>query len=110
LVENKETYTNPTDAGAINEKIDNGDVKVQGKRNKSKRKTAKSPKKEKAKEPPQQVEPKNATFPVEHKINAYGFIGLHKDWLAALGWTKPMAIKISLTEDAEGLIIRRKEG
>ena len=49
---------------------------------------AKAKREKKVKGSWQAVEPKSATFPAEHKINAYGFIGIHKDWPAATGWHK----------------------
>lgn len=97
----------PTDPQAINGKIENSNVKAKGKRPR-KQKVGKSDTK-KAK-PPQQPKPKSEVFPAEHRISAYGFISIHKDWLDAMGWTKPMETMLSLTDDGEGLIIRRKEG
>jgi len=44
-----------------------------------------------------QKEPKNKPemkYPIESRINNYGFIFLRKEWLADLGWTKGMAVTI----------------
>jgi len=42
-------------------------------------------KKRKAKDPKQPAEPKSATFPMEGKVNAYGFIHLNNDMREAFG-------------------------
>jgi len=50
------------------------------------------PKREKKKAPAK--ENAGEIFPVESRINGYGFIFIKNHWLEALGWTKGMALKI----------------
>lgn len=44
-------------------------------------------------------EPNIAKFPVNSKINPYGFIFMKKSWLEALGWTKGLPLKIERNAD-----------
>ena len=44
-------------------------------------------------------EPAEVKFPVETRINNYGFIFMRKQWLAALGWAKGMKLKIHKNPD-----------
>ena len=39
-------------------------------------------------------------FPVDSKINNYGFIAMQKKWFTALGWEKGMLLKIEKTSRA----------
>jgi hypothetical protein len=43
--------------------------------------------------------PKAVTFPATIRINAYGFIGLRKGLLEALGWSKSMRLQIDKNPD-----------
>jgi len=45
-------------------------------------------------------------FPVESRINPYGFIFMRKQWLADLGWAKGTALAIE--KNADGSINVRK--
>jgi hypothetical protein len=51
-------------------------------------------------------EPKQVKFPVNSKINPYGFIFMKKSWLEALGWTKGMVLRIE--KNTDGSIAVRK--
>ena len=50
--------------------------------------------------------PKPAKFPVDARINDYGFLHFKVGWLEALGWKKGMALKIERNSD--GSITLRK--
>ncbi len=58
---------------------------------------AEKPKRQK-KEKPEKITA-TAEFPVESRINNYGFIFMRKQWLAALGWAKGMRLKIHKNQD-----------
>jgi hypothetical protein len=45
-------------------------------------------------------------FPVESRINPYGFIFMRKQWLADLGWAKGAALAIE--KNTDGSITVRK--
>jgi len=62
-------------------------------------------KKRKAKEPKQAVEPKSATFPLEGKINKYGFIFLSSDVQAAFNYTKGQEMRIIIDMTPEGALV-----
>jgi hypothetical protein len=51
-------------------------------------------------------EVETVTFPVNARINAYGFIHMKVGWLAALSWRVDMLIKIE--RNADGSITVRK--
>ena len=54
-------------------------------------------------EKPQEEKPrkaKPAKFPVDARINDYGFLNFRKPLLAALGWRKGMPVKINKNEDS----------
>ena len=54
-------------------------------------------------EEPQEEKPRKAKpvkFPVDARINDYGFLNFRKPLLAALGWHKGMPVKISKNEDS----------
>jgi hypothetical protein len=117
----------PLDSAAIKDKIDNGELKIKGK-NKSEKKhkvplpeevhkaleekakvEGKTPDEkaaeiveQKAKAKPEKTE----VFPADARINDYGFLGFKTGWLADLGWTKGMALKIE--KNADGSITLRK--
>jgi len=59
-----------------------------------------TPKEQKARE----VKP--TKFPIDARINDYGFLHFKVGWLAALGWKKGMALKIEKNPD--GSITIRK--
>jgi hypothetical protein len=63
---------------------------------------------EKPKKETKKAEKKDAalTFPETVRINAYGFIGLKKGLLEALGWRKGMGLKID--KNADGSVTVRK--
>jgi hypothetical protein len=44
-------------------------------------------------------EPKQAKFPVNSRINSYGFIFMKKSWLESLGWTKGISLQIEKNAD-----------
>ena len=67
-------------------------------------KTAKSTK---PKEPKQPIEPKSAKFPVEAKVNRYGFVYLDGDILAAWGLSKGTIQRLSIDLKEGALIIRK---
>lgn len=67
-------------------------------------KKAEEPKKAKPK--PKKKEPAALEFPVSARINDYGFIGLKKGLLTALGWHKGMGLKID--KNADGSVTVRK--
>lgn len=50
--------------------------------------------------------PKPAKFPVDGRINDYGFLHFKVGWLEALGWKKGMSLKIERNPD--GSITLRK--
>ncbi len=65
-------------------------------------KEGKKPKKKsEPKKPEKPAKAKNAdlTFPTTIRINAYGFIGINKPLLAALGWKKDMALVVVKNPD-----------
>jgi len=68
-------------------------------------KTAKS---SKTKETKQAVESNSATFPIEGKVNKYGFIYLDGDILAAWGLSKGKEQRIALDMTQDGALILRK--
>jgi len=49
---------------------------------------------------------KTEVFPVDARINDYGFLGFKMGWLENLGWHKGMALKIE--KNADGSITLRK--
>jgi len=60
-----------------------------------------------------QKEPKNKPeikYPLESRINNYGFTFLRKEWLADLGWTRGMAVTIQKNPDGSITIQRSAEG
>jgi hypothetical protein len=59
---------------------------------------------EKAK--PKSETEKTSPFPADARINDYGFLGFKTGWLADLGWTKGVALKIE--KNADGSITLRK--
>jgi len=67
----------------------------------------KAPKKEKQKKEPKAKGKKaELTFPATIRINAYGFVGIRKALLAALGWKKDMQLSVVKNED--GSVTLRK--
>ena len=69
---------------------------------------AEESKKESKKRPPKEAkkkkEPTALEFPVSARINDYGFIGLKKRLLEALGWHKGMALKIDKNADGSATV------
>jgi hypothetical protein len=67
---------------------------------------AEKPKKETKKETKKAPEKKNtpATFPASIRINDYGFIGLKKGLLEALGWHKGMSLRIDKNPDGSATL------
>jgi hypothetical protein len=51
-------------------------------------------------------EPNIAKFPVNSKINPYGFIFMKKSWLESLGWTKGIALQVDKNAD-DSITVRR---
>jgi len=64
----------------------------------------KEPKKRPQKEAKKKKEPPALEFPVSARINDYGFIGLKKGLLAALGWHKGMGLKIDKNPDGSATV------
>jgi len=62
--------------------------------------------KEKAKPNPKSEKTETPAFPVDAKINDYGFLHFKNAWLENLGWTKGMALKIDKNPD--GSVTLRK--
>jgi hypothetical protein len=64
----------------------------------------------KPEKPKRKAKPKTETptevFPADARINDYGFLGFKTGWLADLGWTKGMALRIDKNPD--GSITLRK--
>jgi len=116
----------PLDATVIKEKIDNGELKIKGKNKREKKhkvivpeEVAKSLEKiaqAESKTPDQKAaeiivekakpKPETSPFPADARINDYGFLGFKTGWLADLGWSKGMALKIE--KNADGSITLRK--
>jgi hypothetical protein len=67
---------------------------------------AEEPKKAPKKEPTVKGKKAELTFPATIRINAYGFIGLRKPLLTALGWKKDMAL--SVVKNPDGSVTVRK--
>jgi len=61
---------------------------------------------EKAKAKSQKKGTESAAFPTNGKINDYGFLHFRKAWLADLGWTNGMTLKVE--KNADGSITIRK--
>jgi len=116
----------PLDSTAIKEKIANGDLKIKGKNKPEKKhKTWLSKKTHKALEEKAKAEgktpdekaveiivekakpkPETSPFPADARINDYGFLGFKTGWLADLGWTKGMALKVD--KNTDGSLTLRK--
>lgn len=109
------------DKRKITEKVENAAVKGEKevhkqlgkavvKETENSEKTAPSPDKklkpEKKKKAKETKEDATLTFPVNIRINDYGFIGVRKGLLEALDWRKGMALK--LDKNADGSVTVRK--
>lgn len=51
-------------------------------------------------------EPSIVKFPVNSKINPYGFIFMKKSWLESLGWNKGMALQVDKNAD-DSITVKR---
>jgi hypothetical protein len=90
----------------VKEQIANDKSKVAASQNE--KATAKKTQPATAEKKPKKAEKKDAplTFPASIRINDYGFIGLKKGLLEALGWKKGMPLKID--KNSDGSITVRK--
>jgi hypothetical protein len=113
--------TTPLEKDKVLEKIKKGEVKI-GKKSiiqaegeahnedvekldKTVEEVEVKPEKPKRKAKPKTETPKEV-FPVDARINDYNFLHLKTGWLADLGWTKGMALRIDKNPD--GSITLRK--
>jgi len=53
---------------------------------------------------PTEKKASHAEFPMNLRINAYGFANFRKGLLDALGWTKGMALKIERNDDGSATL------